>query len=69
MSDIEARLEHVCGIQVVRCPVRISVQVNDVEIALAIGFFCFTNDAQKFSHPVFAIIEASAFLQHLVRAE
>ena len=69
MRNIEARFEHVCCIQVVRRPVRISVQVNDIEIAFAIGLFGFTDDTQEFCHPVFAIHETCAFLLHLVCAE
>ena len=69
VADIHRRLEHVFGVQVVRCPVRVSVQVNDIEIAFAVGLFGFTDDAQELCHPVFAIHEAGALLLHLVRTE
>ena len=69
VADIHRCLEHVFGVQVVRCPVRISVQVNDIEIAFAVSLFGFTDDAQKFGHPVFPIVEACTLLLHFVRAE
>ena len=69
VADIEACLEHVCGVQIFGCPVRISVQINDIKVAFAIGLFGFTDDAQKFGHPVFAIHETGALLLHFVRTE
>ena len=62
LSDFKACLEHVLGVQVFGCPVRISVQVNDIEVSFAIGLFGFADNAQEFCHPVFAIVEACAFL-------
>ena len=68
-AHVEHGLEHFSGLRFVRSPVRIIVQVNHIEVTLAIFLFSLAHDAQEFFHPVLAIKNTGALLHHLMRTQ